>query len=502
MGARIAIRTALIVVLDLGNRRFLDGPPDDQQQGDERDLHHHGDPEDSPKTSHRGASYPDSRASPRQNPDSDLRAGGAGEPLLFHNGSMSASPDRSFQVDQRGLERALSLLLEELAHPSHGKLDLPASLPAEGIGELDALERLAPAAVGGARRLGAPGFLAHMDPPTPWVTWAGTQWAAALNQNLLHDDSAPVARGLERVVVGWLAPLFGMDGGHLVPGSTVANLTALWAARELRGVREVVASEAAHLSVPKAAALLGLGFRTVPADERQRLRASELGDLSRAALVLTAGTTVSGAVDPLSAAVGEAAWRHVDAAWAGPLRLSERHAGLLDGIETADSVAVSAHKWLFQPKESALVLFADSERAHAELSFGSGYLAQPNVGLLGSHGAAALPLAATLLAWGRTGTAARIDACLEIADRLAAAVEADERLELFSGPETGVVVWRPAGVADLPGLRRRLEGAFVSLATVAGDDWLRSVSANPMADPDLVVEAVLRATPRAPTRSS
>ena len=103
-----------------------------------------------------------------------------------------------------------------------------------------------------------------MDPPTPWVAWAGAQWAAALNQNLLHPDSAPVARELEERVVEWLAPFFGMSGGHLVPGSSVANLTALWAARELRGVEEVVASEAAHLSVRKAAALLGLRFRVVP----------------------------------------------------------------------------------------------------------------------------------------------------------------------------------------------------------------------------------------------
>ena len=179
-------------------------------------------------------------------------------------------------------------------------------------------------------------------------------------------------------------------------------------------------------------------------DRRQRLREDDLGDLSRAALVLTAGTTVTGAVDPL-AARGDAAWRHVDAAWAGPLRLSERHAGLLNGIESADSVAVSAHKWLFQPKESALVLFADAERAHEAISFGGSYLAAPNVGLLGSHGAAALPLAATLLAWGREGTAARIDACMDIASRLADAVDADPRLELHSGPETGVVVWRPVG---------------------------------------------------------
>jgi len=189
-----------------------------------------------------------------------------------------------------------------------------------------------------------------MDPPTPWVTW---------------------------------------------------GITALWAARELRGIREVVASAASLLSLRKAANLLGLEYRSVPVDAQQRLLVEQLGDVSQAALVLTAGTVATGAVDPLDAR-HNARWLHVDAAWAGPLRFSEHHAPLLAGIECADSVSVSAHKWLWQPKESAMVLFADTGSAHQALSFGGSYLAVPNVGLLGSHGQAALPLAATLLAWAGT----------------------------------------------------------------------------------------------------
>jgi glutamate/tyrosine decarboxylase-like PLP-dependent enzyme len=72
----------------------------------------------------------------------------------------------------------------------------------------------------------------------------GGDVGAAVNQNLLHPDTGPVARLLEPLVVGWLAPVFGMGGGHLVPGSTLANLTALWAARDLAGARTVVTSTA------------------------------------------------------------------------------------------------------------------------------------------------------------------------------------------------------------------------------------------------------------------
>ena len=101
-------------------------------------------------------------------------------------GGGSSRDGSVLRAGRAGLEAALGLLIGELTEPSGAALELPVDLPTEGAGELAALERLAASVVGGARRLGAPGFLAHMDPPTPWVAWAGAQWAAALNQNLLH----------------------------------------------------------------------------------------------------------------------------------------------------------------------------------------------------------------------------------------------------------------------------------------------------------------------------
>lgn len=391
--------------------------------------------------------------------------------------------DDSFSVAESGLRRAVQLLEESPGLA--GEAELPAVGEA-GCREEAVLERLAPFVLSGATALGAPGFFAHMDPPTPWISWAMAMWNARLNQNLLHPEVSPVARRVERLVIDWFAPRFGMDGGQMVPGSTVANLTAIWAAREVAGVTEVVASTAAHVSVAKAAHLLGLRLRQVPDFEP-----ATLGDLTRSALVMTAGTTATGMIEPLGAGAG-AAWRHVDAAWAGPLYLSARHAGLLAGIDHADSVAISAHKWLFQPKESALVLFARAEKAEAALSFGGAYLAAPNVGLLGSHGAAAVPLYATLLAWGREGLVTRIDRCMELAAELAERIAAEPAFELRGAPMSGVVVWRPRG-ADPELVRRGMEGAFVSLVRLEGEVWWRSVAANPMAEPAVVIEAAKRA---------
>jgi L-2,4-diaminobutyrate decarboxylase len=115
----------------------------------------------------------------------------------------------------------------------------------------------------------------------------------------------------------WIVPFFGMSGGHMVPGSTIANLTALWAARECAGVKEVAYAEAAHLSVGKAAHILGLTQRPLPCGPSGALLPDALpDDLQNTALVLTAGTTSTGAIDDL-ALCGRAAWTHVDAAWAG-----------------------------------------------------------------------------------------------------------------------------------------------------------------------------------------
>ena len=419
-------------------------------------------------------------------------------PLGAGTGQTAVVPfEEDFAPDPEGLQQALRRLIEVRSRPGSAHvasplvLDLPRTLPEAGVGGRAALERLAGPGLEQAARLDHPGFLAHMDPPTPWMTWAAAGWAAAMNQNLLHPETGPAARQLEPLVIDWLAPAFGMGGGHLVPGSTLANLTALWAARELTGARRVVASSAAHISIAKAARILGLDLVQVPVDDRQRLRADVLvDDLTDAVLVVTAGTVATGAIDPLDAGP-TAAWRHVDAAWGGPLRLSS-HAHLLDGIEAADSVAVSAHKWLYQPKESALVLFGDPERAHAALTFSGGYLAAPNVGLLGSHAHTALPLAATLLAWGSTGVAARIEADMALADRLADLVAGAADLELWARPVTGVVNWRPRE-QDPAAVRSRLRHAWISLPDIAGDSWFRSVSANPLADPEHVVHAVLQA---------
>jgi L-2,4-diaminobutyrate decarboxylase len=401
--------------------------------------------------------------------------------------SKSRELDQEFLLDSQALLHAVSLMSKDFDIAD--TVLIGGVLPESGLGSIEALDQLAPIVLGHAARLGGSTAFAHKDPPTPWVTWATTLWNASLNQNLLHPATAPVARQLEEKVIAWLCPYFGMAGGHMTPGSSAANLTALWAARECTGITEVVASDSAHLSIKKATNILGLRFTVIPTDAQGVLSSEFLPkDMSRAALVLTSGTTSVGALDPLEL-IGRAAWTHVDAAWGGPLRLT-RFANRLDGIAGADSVAVSSHKWLFQPKESALVFFRDAEKATEAISFGGAYLTEPNVGLLGSHGATAIPLLATLMSWGREGVAQRIERCMALADELAEFVRRDTRLELFAEPTTGIVAWRAIEPTSTERLSQQLPAGMISTVTIGQDQWLRNTAANPNADMPLMIETI------------
>ena len=362
-------------------------------------------------------------------------------------------------------------------------LDLPESLLEQGLGEDHVLELLSRQAEERAAKLGDPRAVAHMDPPTPSIASELVGLNARLNQNLLHPDLSPFATVAERRVIDWLSPFFGMAVGHMCAGSTIANLTALWCAREY-GARRVIASVDAHLSVAKSAHILGMPFEPVPVDSSGQLNRSCLDATEEAVVVLTAGTTGRGAIDELGAL--DALWVHVDAAWAGPLRFT-RFAKRLAGIEHANSVAISAHKWMFQPKESAIIFLADSQ-AQEKISFGGSYLVAPNIGVQGSRGAAGVALLGTLLAWGREGLSARIERCVDLSEDLAAHLEAEPRIELNQHPASAVVNWRPRGI-DTEEILATL-GSTASRTSIDGELWVRHVVANPQADLALVRERI------------
>lgn len=381
---------------------------------------------------------------------------------------------------------------------------LPERLPRQGIGARAALEAVA-GTLAGSARFDDPLWAAHLDTPKPWVSWAGSLWAAAMGQDLAHRRSAPVARLLERKLQAWLASIWGMNTGLLVPGQGQANLTALWAARDSVGVNRVIASEAAHRSVSKVARILGLPFVAVPCGEDERIDIDALGDIARrdpdqlrrTAVVLTVGTPGAGAVDPVKAARrvvsamgAEAGWWHVDTGWCGPLALEDRSAHLFDGVSRADSVTAVLHPWMFAPVPFSYCAFRDRARVDAALRYFDDE-GDFQLGLSDSRSAAPAPLL-VLLAHGGDGVAGWIRQGLDALTRVESVLGEDPDLELYPHPTVGRVLWRPRS-GSAGAIFDRMNPTAGSLVTVGGRRWIRHVATGPLLDADRLLAEISRA---------
>jgi glutamate/tyrosine decarboxylase-like PLP-dependent enzyme len=255
--------------------------------------------------------------------------------------------------------------------------------PAEVVATLHRLGSPATVASTGGRFFGL--VIGGTLPAALGAGWLATTW----DQNAAFVATSPVAAALEEVVLGWLRSLLGLPdsaAGALVTGATMANFTALAAARRALLLRAgwdpdadglfgappltVVVGEEVHVSVLKALGLLGLGTQRVvrvPVDGQGRMRPDRLPRLSGpTVLCLQAGNVNTGAFDPaveLGAAAREAgAWVHVDGAFGLWAAAAPRRAPLTRGYPEADSWAVDAHKWLNVPYDSGLAFVRD-ERA-------------------------------------------------------------------------------------------------------------------------------------------
>jgi glutamate/tyrosine decarboxylase-like PLP-dependent enzyme len=252
-----------------------------------------------------------------------------------------------------------------------------------------------------SRHNGHPRFFGYVaSPSTPMGAYADLI-ASALNANITCWRSAPAGTEIEQTVVRWLGSLIRYDEnskGLLTSGGSMANLIALLIASRRKGGVEVAhrglwnagppmtiyASAEVHMSIAKAADILGIGrdqVRVVSCDERQRMRVDELISNLKAdrdagfrpcCVVASAGTVNTGAVDPLNQIADVATefnlWFHVDGAYGAPGVVDQRKTGLFAGLERADSVSLDPHKWLYVPVDAGCLLFRDAAAAVATFS--------------------------------------------------------------------------------------------------------------------------------------
>jgi glutamate/tyrosine decarboxylase-like PLP-dependent enzyme len=213
-----------------------------------------------------------------------------------------------------------------------------------------------------------------LKPPHP-VAVAGYLAAMLVNPNNHALDGGPATGAMEKEVVAELAALFGLPGealGHLTSSGTIANLEALWVARQLRPGQAVAFSEEAHYTHERMCGVLGVDTVKVPAGEDGRMDLDALEGHLRGGrvgtVVLTAGTTGLGAVDAVDQALAlrdrYGCRLHVDAAYGGFFTLvgsmlDERARAAFGAIAACDSVVVDPHKHGLQPYGCGAVLFCD-----------------------------------------------------------------------------------------------------------------------------------------------
>jgi glutamate/tyrosine decarboxylase-like PLP-dependent enzyme len=402
-------------------------------------------------------------------------------------------------------------------------------LPAEGCG-LESLERDCREVIRHSRQNGHPRMFGYIASPASPAGAVASLLAAALNANVTSWRSAPAATEVERTVVGWLAEMIGFKGegvnetcgGLLTSGGSMANLDALFVAHRAksresarddgeaaRGDRQdgsrggpsgtshggahdpsreglwrarrpmtVYASDQVHLSIPKAADILGIGreqVRVVPSDEQFRLDVRALAERVRAdagaglrpfCVVANAGTVSTGAVDPLREVARVARehglWLHVDGAYGALAASTPGKRPLFDGLTEADSVSLDPHKWLYAPLDCGCLLLREPERARAAFAgTEEGYIkvfeqerdeafAFWDYGVELSRPFRALKVWAMLSYYGARRVAAAIEEDCALAEHLAGLVRDAEEFELMAPVTLGICCFR-----YVPGPERR-----------------------------------------------
>jgi glutamate/tyrosine decarboxylase-like PLP-dependent enzyme len=351
--------------------------------------------------------------------------------------------ERPVAPSSSAVERLETLRIPLPAHPTD---------PREVLRELDEVCSPATVAMAGRRFFGF--VIGGALPATLAANWLAGAWD---NPTGLYSVT-PATGTLEEVALGWLLDIFGLPegaAGSFVTGATVANFTALAAARnrilnnvgwnvEADGLIgappiNVVMSEESHPTVYKSIGMLGLGrhrVHRVPTDAQGRMRADLLPQAEGPTIVCTqAGNVNTGAFDPIGEVCERLqntnAWIHVDGAFGLWAAANPSHAHLTAGMERADSWATDAHKWLNVPYDSGIALVRDPEPLRAAMAITAEYLPTasdrrnpsdftPELSRRGRG----IEVWAALKSLGRTGVADLVERCCGHARRFAAGLSA------------------------------------------------------------------------------
>ena len=384
---------------------------------------------------------------------------------------------------------------------------------------------------------GHPGFMAYISGAGTVPGAAADLLAAGLNQNVGGWRLAPAMTEIERHLTGWFAQRLGLGeraGGLFTSGGAMATFVGLKAARDAKAGWDIralgtragpplafYASNEVHVVNDRAADMLGLGYeavRHVPTDDMLRMRPDALrdaierdlaADVRPIAVIATAGTVATGAIDPIAEIADicdrYGLWLHIDGAYGGVAALVEELRPLFSGIERADSIAFDPHKWLYTPHSGGVIVVSDLQRLHDAFSVQPTYIWEDPeytrrgidhvpMGPQFSRGSNAFKVWISLLAHGWDAYERRIAHDIELARYLERRAAERPEFETLAGGPLSIACFRYVP-PDLPPSADReayldrlnerlmldiqLHGrVFPSNAVIGGRFWLRACIVN------------------------
>lgn len=432
----------------------------------------------------------------------------ASEEALWRIFTVPEAPDSTLSIIEQNISQNLAGFLRESIVAVEKPLwqierDFQAhQIPSEPKFVSDYAEQMMEKLVAHSVHTAAPSFIGHMTSALPYFVLPLSKMMVGLNQNLVKIETSKAFTPLERQVIGMMHHLVYGEGdsfykkwmhsanhslGAFCSGGTIANITALWIARnrllkadgDFKGVAKeglframkyygyeglaILVSERGHYSLGKAADILGIGREflvPVKTDANNKVQSDEMRLVSRElndknikvmAIVGVAGTTETGNVDPLNDLADLAAELgchfHVDAAWGGATLLSDKYRHLLSGIERADSVTIDAHKQMYVPMGAGMVVFKHPSSAHAiehhaEYILRKGSKDLGSQTLEGSRPGMAMLVHACLQVIGRQGYEILINRSLDKARYFAGLIKDHAEFELITEPELCLLTYR------------------------------------------------------------
>jgi glutamate/tyrosine decarboxylase-like PLP-dependent enzyme len=424
------------------------------------------------------------------------------------------------------------------------KLDLP--LPERGEDPRAVLASLARDGSPGLVAMPGPRYFGFVIGGSYPVALAADWLTSAWDQNCGLYVAGPAVAVLEETAGRWICELLGLPTGAgvgFVTGAQMANFTGLACGRhvlltqlgwdvEQKGLYgapeiQVVLGEEAHVTVLRALRFLGLGqerVRRVPADGQGRMDPRALGPVlaecrGPTLVCLQAGNVNTGAVDPLEeltqVAHAHGAWVHVDGAFGLWAAASARTRALVRGVESADSWALDAHKWLNVPYDSGVAIVRDPDVMRGTMGSQASYLVRSSglrdgvdYGPEFSRRGRGTPVYAVLRSLGRSGVGELVDRCCALARRFAEQLSKSQEVQILNDVVLNqvLVCFQPPGGGDADSFTQQV----VSRVQQDGTCWLGgsmwkgrhvmriSVSgwSTTEADVDRSIEAILRCAAR------